>query len=204
MLDRVFTLSRRRFLSCRNQSIDLLCKSMDWFLYDRNLRHERVKYDSVRHIWIFLTYFMLLVSFITHSWQRGPNPLYFVKTLLYCHPLFFKFCPTPPPPLPLLSPPSPTPTDLSVVVSSCLNGWLHHIWCAILLNVIMDLHMFRLGSLIPGGPRCMFDAKRRQVYWGLTHNAVFCWNSDLISQTQTHTNKHAQHTQGPVDWHTLI
>ena len=29
-------------LSCRNQSIDLLCKSMDWFLYDKNLRHERV------------------------------------------------------------------------------------------------------------------------------------------------------------------
>ena len=26
----------------RNQSINLLCKSMDWFLYDRNLRHERV------------------------------------------------------------------------------------------------------------------------------------------------------------------
>ena len=23
-------------------SIDLLCKSMDWFLYDRVLRHERV------------------------------------------------------------------------------------------------------------------------------------------------------------------
>ena len=25
-------------------SLDLLCKSMDWFLYDRDLRHERVKY----------------------------------------------------------------------------------------------------------------------------------------------------------------
>ena len=24
-------------------SIDLLCKSIDWFLYDRDLRHERVK-----------------------------------------------------------------------------------------------------------------------------------------------------------------
>ena len=30
-------------LSYRNQSIDLLFKSIDWFLYDRNLRHERVK-----------------------------------------------------------------------------------------------------------------------------------------------------------------
>ena len=31
-----------RSLSYRNQSIDLICKSMDWFLYDRDLRHERV------------------------------------------------------------------------------------------------------------------------------------------------------------------
>ena len=30
-------------LSYRNQSIDLFSKSMDWFLYDRDLRHERVK-----------------------------------------------------------------------------------------------------------------------------------------------------------------
>ena len=37
------TLSWRRSLSYRNQSIDLLCKSMDWFLYDSVLRHERVK-----------------------------------------------------------------------------------------------------------------------------------------------------------------
>ena len=29
-------------LSYRNQSIDLLCKSMDWFLYVRDLRHESV------------------------------------------------------------------------------------------------------------------------------------------------------------------
>ena len=30
-------------LSYRNQSIDLLCKSMDWFLYDSNLHHESNK-----------------------------------------------------------------------------------------------------------------------------------------------------------------
>ena len=36
------TLSWRRPLSYRNQSIDLLCKSMDWFLYDNSPRHERV------------------------------------------------------------------------------------------------------------------------------------------------------------------
>ena len=36
------TLSWRRPLSYRNQSIDLLSKSMDW-LYDNGLCHERVK-----------------------------------------------------------------------------------------------------------------------------------------------------------------
>ena len=39
-------LSWRRSLSYRNQSIDLLCKSMGWFLYDRDLHHERV---SLKH-----------------------------------------------------------------------------------------------------------------------------------------------------------
>ena len=38
------TLSRRGPLSYRNQSIDLLCKSMDWFLYDSGLRLERVNW----------------------------------------------------------------------------------------------------------------------------------------------------------------
>ena len=33
-----------RPLSYRNQSIDLQSKSMDWFLYDNGIRHERVKH----------------------------------------------------------------------------------------------------------------------------------------------------------------
>ena len=37
------TLSWRGSLSYRNQSLDLQSKSMDWFLYDNGLRHERVK-----------------------------------------------------------------------------------------------------------------------------------------------------------------
>ena len=36
------TLSWRSYLSYRNQSIGLLCKSMDWVLYDRDLLHERI------------------------------------------------------------------------------------------------------------------------------------------------------------------
>ena len=38
----MLTLSWRRPLSYRSQSIDLLRKSMDWFLYDSGLRHGGV------------------------------------------------------------------------------------------------------------------------------------------------------------------
>ena len=61
------TLSRRRPLSYRNQSIDLLRKPVDWFLYDNGLRLERVKKT------LFLSdFFRLLfhaVSFFKHFWQ---------------------------------------------------------------------------------------------------------------------------------------
>ena len=40
---RLVSLSWWRRLSYRNQSIDLQSKSMDWFLYDNSLHHERVK-----------------------------------------------------------------------------------------------------------------------------------------------------------------
>ena len=41
------TLSWRRPLSYRNQSIDLRSKSMDWFLYDNGRLHERVKQSNL-------------------------------------------------------------------------------------------------------------------------------------------------------------
>ena len=49
------TLSWWRSLSYRNQSIDLLCKSMNWFLYDRDLRLERVK-PVCTNILIYIIY----------------------------------------------------------------------------------------------------------------------------------------------------
>ena len=42
------TLSWRGSLSYRNQSIDLQSKSVDWFLYDNGLRHERVNISTAR------------------------------------------------------------------------------------------------------------------------------------------------------------
>ena len=48
------TLSWRRPLSYRNQSIDLRSKSVDWFLYDNGLRHERVNvFDVVKFYFVF-------------------------------------------------------------------------------------------------------------------------------------------------------
>ena len=44
------TLSWRWFQSYRTQSTDLQSKSMDRFLYNGNLRHERVKVFSIRSI----------------------------------------------------------------------------------------------------------------------------------------------------------
>ena len=37
------TFSWRRFLSYKNHSIDLRSKSKNWFLYDKDLRHEIIK-----------------------------------------------------------------------------------------------------------------------------------------------------------------
>ena len=54
----ILTLSRRRPLSYRNQSIDLLRKSMDWFLYNNSLRLERVKLKNSLRITCYLLFWM--------------------------------------------------------------------------------------------------------------------------------------------------
>ena len=46
----ILTLSWRRMLSYRNQFIDLQTKSMDWFLYDKGFRNERVKRNLKKNI----------------------------------------------------------------------------------------------------------------------------------------------------------
>ena len=74
----LLTLSWRRPWSYRNQSIDLRRKSMDWFLYDHGLRHERVKYP--RHS--LQQFFITLVTTVSlfnpfHTLERriwDPEP----------------------------------------------------------------------------------------------------------------------------------
>ena len=61
----ILTLSRRRPLSYRNQSIDLLRKSMDWFLYDNGLHNERVKQQNFVYVLLSVENITLLVT-LTH------------------------------------------------------------------------------------------------------------------------------------------
>ena len=57
-------------------------------------------------------------------------------------------------------------------------------WCAILLNDNMDLHMSSLGTLVPEGPWYVFYAARCQVYGGLIYNVVFYWYPDITLRGQ--------------------
>ena len=63
--DSLLTLSWRRSLSYRNQSIDLLCKTIDWFLNDRDFCHERVKWDILQaKIWLSSRFLQCLKAIV--------------------------------------------------------------------------------------------------------------------------------------------
>ena len=119
-----------------------------------------------------------------------------MKTPIYCLPLFFKFCPTS---QSSLSFPTHTP-----MLFLWLNGWWNHIWSAISINDIMDLHMSSLGTLVWERPWCVPHATRRQVYWGQAQNEAFYWHSDLISHIHkdihinTHSTLRGQWTYKPM------
>ena len=73
-INRIFlTLSWRRSLSYRNKSIDLLCKPMDWFLYDLDLHNERVIEENTPcHLcWISSSFSLTNVLFTLQG--RIPN-----------------------------------------------------------------------------------------------------------------------------------
>ena len=136
-----------------------------------------------------------------HGQQRGDNLLFYEDPpiLPNQYPIFKLF---PPPPLPhppsqhtrtSLSSQTSTPAVLSVVLFLWLNGWSHYIWCAILLNDDMDLHMWSLlGNLVPEGTWCVSYATRCKVDSGLTNNVVFYWYSRFdITQTHKLTSIHS-------------
>ena len=64
-------------LSYRNQSISLLSKTMDWFLYNRYLCHERVNHDDSRIIVIITQY-----SCSLHEQKKVELRLYWGGNLL--------------------------------------------------------------------------------------------------------------------------
>ena len=79
-----------------------------------------------------------------HSWQRGPNSLFYKALAPPILPTpFFKFCPTP---LPVTSNPHPHYTFCCLV--SLAESVLRHIWRNTLLNNIMDVHMSSLRTLM--------------------------------------------------------
>ena len=67
------TFSWRRPLSYKNQSIDLFCKSMDWFLYDNGLCHDKtVKVNSKTYDitnWETSNYNTLFVQYLKKQTQ---------------------------------------------------------------------------------------------------------------------------------------
>ena len=101
------TLPWRRSLSYGNQSNDLQRKSMDWFLYERDFRHERVKREmafitwtpKVLHCQIYCSLICSLISFspwsisstmvhLTHFIYLSPTDShlpYFATLILHRH-----------------------------------------------------------------------------------------------------------------------
>ena len=59
----------------QNQSIYLLRKSMDWFLYDNGLRHERVKYNMSQDG-------QTPCKKTCSIWIKSKN---YIKLYFYCH-----------------------------------------------------------------------------------------------------------------------
>ena len=89
----------RRPLSYRNQPIDLLCKSMDWFLYDNGLRHERVNSFHVSSLYfvsvishtncpyMYLSFHFLIPSFSFWMYQPKLYPSLFLHFFKLVRPL---------------------------------------------------------------------------------------------------------------------
>ena len=79
-------LSWRRPLY-RNQSIDLASKSLDWFLYDNGLRHERVK-ENIVFVKLSETLFGsdMLASIFSQLCQVSRNwYFWFCSTVNFCN-----------------------------------------------------------------------------------------------------------------------
>ena len=77
-------ISRQRSLSYRNQFIDLLCKSMNWFLYDRHFHHESVNTkNGITYGSILLGITLLLYISVLKQQNLGLNLQIIISIVLY-------------------------------------------------------------------------------------------------------------------------
>ena len=114
-----------------------------------------------------------------------------MKTFYIAYPLLFQILSNPLSPA-SLSPLTSIPTAFSVVLFLWLNGWSCHIWCAILFNNNMDLHMSSLDTLVPQRPWWVFYATRCQVYWSspFFENFKRVWSKYALSFSSYENNIH--------------
>ena len=93
----LLTLSWRRPISYRNQSADLLCKSMDWFLYDDGLQHEGVNQiisealnsadvikGSSKSCWLATLFFKFFTNLKISLREMCPNTELFLVRIFLC------------------------------------------------------------------------------------------------------------------------
>ena len=90
-------------------------------------------------------------------------------------------------PLSYPSPPTSTLIALFFVLFLWLNGWSCYFWCFILINDIMDLHMFNLGTLVSEGPCSKASSLIRSDIYA-------CYVGTLILYP-THIQRHTTHTE---------
>ena len=91
-LQQRLALSWWKSLSYRSQSIDLFCQSMDWFLDDSDLRHERVKVSILVCLSPFWGHSILLwnISSWARLWLKACNFIKDTPAQVLSH----KFCKT--------------------------------------------------------------------------------------------------------------
>ena len=74
-------------LSFRNQSTDLQSKSMEWFLYDTDLRHKRVKLNCSQNFSFVKTHYKYLVRIHVKIFTMSPNDQWCLIKYLYIEPI---------------------------------------------------------------------------------------------------------------------
>ena len=136
-----------------------------------------------------------------HSWQRGANPLISWRPpTLPMSPSFFKILSKNPPPTPTSrSPPTLTPTALYLVMFLWLNKWSCHIWLMCYFTYYLIIWVYTCQASLPKYEKDLDVCFMQQGVSFTAFGHIRFFSGTLIWY---HTQKHTEHTQEPVDWHT--